>query len=63
MAKKEDRVLVEDPKTGMQIFIPASKLRQKPIQRTPEQETKARENFNRAWERVKQKIYGGKEEK
>ena len=63
MPKKEARALIEDPKTGMQIFVPVSKLGQKPKQRTPEQEAAAREKFDRAWNRVAERIYGKTEEK
>ena len=57
-----NRALITDPKTGMQISVPADKLGQKPASRTPEQEAAAREKFHRAFLKLADRIYGTAEQ-
>ena len=52
------RALIMDENTGMLISVPAEKLEQKSTTKTPEQEAKAKENFDKAWAMLTEEIYG-----
>ncbi len=52
----ENRVVMEHPKTGMQVSVPESKVNS--LGKGKELSPEAKAKFDRAWAKVMSKVYG-----